>query len=320
MYDLVSFLIRRFLLALCAIFIVATVTFFLMKSIPGDPFAEEMQMSSKESMQALRKHYGLDDPLSVQYVRYIKQIFSLDFGTSLKNQSQKVTTIIKNGFPISAMIGVEALLLAIPLGLLFGTFAALYAKGWPNMACVTLSILGVSIPSFVLASSLQFLFAIYIPIFPVARHGTFMHTVLPAIALAMGPACFIARLLRANMLEILNQQYIQTARLKGLANTRIMFVHVWKNAILPIVAYLGPVSANVLVGSFVVERIFGIPGLGQWFVNGVINRDYPVIGGLTLFYSILLIGINTGIDLLTAFLNPTAQTLSQKSTKTVCRA
>jgi len=309
MYDVASFLIRRLLLALCAIFLVATATFFLMKSIPGDPFAEEMQMSSQESLQALRKHYGLDDPLSTQYIRYIKQIFTLDFGTSLKNKSQKVTSIIQNSFPISATLGIEALLLAIPLGLLFGTFASLYSKGITNMGCITFSILGVSIPSFVLAATLQFLFAIYIPIFPVARHGTFMHTVLPAMALAIGPTCFIARLLRANMLEILNKQYIQTARLKGLSNVRIMFVHVWKNALIPIVAYLGPVAANVLVGSFVVERVFGIPGLGQWFVNGVINRDYPVIGGLTLFYSILLITINTGIDLITALLNPTAKTL-----------
>lgn len=312
--EVASFLFRRFILSVVTVFIVATATFFLMKSIPGDPFAEEMQSCSKESIEALRRHHGLDDPLHVQYTRYVKQIFTLDFGRSLKYPSQTVNQIIAGGFPISATIGIEALLLALPFGIAIGSLAALSKRRSLDLSWLTITIFGVSVPSFVVATSLQFLFAIYIPIFPVARWGTFSHTVLPAIALAIGPCCFIARLLRANILEILGSQYIQTARLKGLSEFRIMTVHVLKNAIIPIVSYLGPVTANVLVGSFVIERVFGIPGLGQWFVNGIINRDYPVIGGLTLFYSALLITVHTIIDIITALLNPAAKALSQKQT------
>ncbi len=303
------FLIRRLFIAILAVFALASATFFLTRLIPGDPFAEEQTMLP-ETLAALRHHYGLDDPLFVQYIRYLKGIATLDLGPSLKYPSETVNQIIINGFPLSATLGLEALLLAIPLGLLLGSFAARYSRGWANVGAVSITVFGVSVPSFVLATSLQFLFAIYFPLFPVARWGSFWHTVLPATALAIGPACFIGRLLRASMLEVFSMQYIQTARMKGLPESKILCIHVWKNAILPVISYLGPVTTNVLVGSFIVERVFGIPGLGQWFVNSVINRDYPVIGGLTLLYSALLIAVHTAIDLLVALLHPsTAQTM-----------
>lgn len=318
--EIASFLLKRIALSLITVLAVATATFFLMKSIPGDPFAEEMQTCSKTSIDALRRQHGLDDPLHTQYIRYVKQIFSLDFGRSLKYPSQTVNQIILGGFPISATIGLQALLLAIPIGIVLGSLAALSKNRSGDISWLTVTIFGVSVPSFVIATSIQFLFAIYLPLFPVARWGTFSHTVLPTIALAIGPCCFIARLLRANILEVLNAQYVQTARLKGLSQMRLIGVHVLKNAIIPIISYLGPVTTNVLVGSFVVERVFGIPGLGQWFVNGIINRDYPVIGGLTLFYSMLLISIHTVIDLITAMLNPAAKALSKKSAIQGCTA
>lgn len=310
--EIVSFLLKRFFLALVTVFLVASATFILMKSIPGDPFAEEMQTASKASISALRRLYGLDDPLGEQYIRFLLEICSLNFGPSLKNPSQTVNQIIAGAFPISATIGILALLVAIPSGMILGSLAAVARHNWSKCLGFAVTIFGVSVPSFVLASSAQFLFALYFPLFPVARWGTFSHAVLPALSLAIGPCCFIARLLRANILEILGSQYVLTARLKGLPELRIMTVHVWKNSIIPIISYLGPVTANVLVGSFVVEQVFGIPGLGQWFVNGIINRDYPVIGGLTLFYSTLLISVNTAIDIFTAFLNPGAKTLVQR--------
>lgn len=310
--EIISFLLRRLCLAIITVFIVASATFILMKSIPGDPFAEEMQTASKESIAALRRHYGLDDPLDEQYIRYLKQICVLQFGPSLKTPSQTVNQIIIGAFPISAAIGLFALAIAIPCGMILGSYAAITKRSWSKWLSFSLTIFGVSLPSFVIASTLQFLFALYFPLFPVARWGTFSHAVLPALSLAIGPCCFIARLLRANILEVLESQYVQTARLKGLSEFRIMTVHVWKNSIIPIVSYLGPVTANILVGSFVVEYVFGIPGLGQWFVNGIINRDYPVVGGLTLFYSILLISINTSIDIFTAFLNPGTKSLAEK--------
>lgn len=310
--DLVSFLMRRFVVSVITLFVIATATFILMHMVPGDPFAEEALTSTPETILAIRRYYGLEDPLHQQYARYLWQVFTFDFGPSLKYPSQTVNQIIFGGLPISAMLGIQALLVALPLGIAFGSFAALHARGLQNASLTSLAAFGVSIPTFVLAASLQFLFAIYFPIFPVARWGSFMHTVLPTIALAIGPTCYMARLLRANMLEVFNKEYIQIARLKGVSETRILFVHVLKNAIIPILSYLGPVTTNILVGSFAVERVFGIPGLGQWFVNSVINRDFPVIGGLTLFYSILLIFNHTVIDLLTAYINPVANSIARK--------
>jgi oligopeptide transport system permease protein len=308
-FEVFRFLLKRFISCIFAIFAIASVTFFLMKAIPGSPFAED-QILLPETLTALNKHYGLDDPLSVQYVRYLKSIFVCELGPSLKYTAQTVNQIILGAFPISACLGLEALLLSLPLGMLLGTLAAIYSKGWQNVFASSLTVFGVSVPSFVIATSLQFLFALYIPLFPIAQWGSFSHTVLPAISLAVAPTCFVARLLRSNMLEVLNMQYIQTARMKGLSNTRIIAIHAWKNAIIPVLTYLGPVITNILVGSFVVERVFGIPGLGQWFVNAVINRDYPVIGGLTLFYSLFLLINHTIIDLLAFFLNPAAKNIT----------
>lgn len=304
--DLLKFLVYRLVLGLLALFGLATATFFMMKAIPGDPFADAQTMLP-ETLKALHHYYGLDEPLDVQYLRYLSSIFTFDFGPSLKYQSQTVNQIIFSSFPVSATIGIEALLIAIPLGLLTGSFLSHFQNIWATSA----TILGVSVPTFVLATSLQFLFAIYIPLLPVARLDSFSHTILPSLALAIGPTCFIARLLRTSILEVRNMSYIQTARMKGLSEMRIMIVHVWKNALLPVLGYLGPVTTNVLVGSFVVERVFGIPGLGQWFVNGVINRDYPVIGGLTIFYSILLITIHTLLDLITYLIVPTKGVLHE---------
>ena len=303
MQAFLLFFSRRLLIAFATIFLIASVTFVLMSFAPGSPFLEEQNMPI-ETLKALRAHYGLDDPFIVQYIRYLKSIFSGNLGPSLKYPAQTVNEIITNCFPISLTIGIEALLLSIPLGIGLGTYSALHAKGIKNYWTMAISVLGVSVPSFVIATSLQFLFAIYFPLFPVARWGTFQHTVLPSLALAIGPACFISRLLRASVLEVLNQQYVQTARTKGLKEWWVLLCHVLKNAVLPILGYLGPISTNVLVGSFVVERVFGIPGLGQWFVTGVINRDYPVIGGLTLFYSILLLANHTFIDMINSYLDP----------------
>lgn len=282
---------------------IATITFVLMHSAPGDPFLEEQNMPS-ETLEQLRSHYGLNDPLSVQYIRYIQSVFTGNLGESLKYPGQSVNEIIINGFAISALIGLEALIIAIPLGVVLGIVSAYWSRTKNNMSMLFITVAGVSIPNYVIATALQFLFAIYFPMFPVARSETFLHTVLPSFALAIGPACFIARLLRASILEIQSQPYIHTARIKGLSEYQILFKHILKNATLPILGYLGPVSTNILVGSFIVERVYGIAGLGQWFVNGIMNRDYAVIGGLTLFYSILLIANHTLIDIAYTYLDP----------------
>ncbi|MDB6081428.1 MAG: peptide transporter permease [Chlamydiia bacterium] len=303
MKTLAPFLLRRLLLSLITIFVIATATFILMKAVPGDPFQDDKGIP-EECIQNLRRFYGLDDPLHVQYLRYLQSIFTLQFGPSLKYPSQTVNGIIAQGFPVSALLGIEALLIALPCGAILAFIAAMRHRHLQDKLTTVIAVLGISIPSFVLASSLQFFFAIYFPIFPIARFHSFMHTILPAIALAIGPCCMISRLLRASILEVLNQEYIHTAHAKGLGLRQIFTFHVLKNASLPILSYLGPVITNILVGSFIVERIFAVPGLGQWFVTGVMNRDYPVIGGLTLFYSIILLGVHTVIDLINSLLDP----------------
>lgn len=313
MKNISLFLLKRLLVSCGTIFLIATATFALMKLAPGDPFMDDQGMP-EEARMVLRRHYGLEDPLMTQYFRYVSSIFTFDFGPSLKYPSQSVNEIIKDGFPVSCTLGFLALTLAIPTGLILGTAAALKKNCSVDIACHALTVIGLSVPSFVFAACLQFFFAIWIPIFPVARWGDLMHAVLPSIALAAGPTCMILKLFRASILDVIQTQYIHTARVKGLSTPRILFIHVWKNAALPVITYLGPVTANILVGSFIVERVFGIPGLGQWFVNGVLNRDYAVIGGLTVFYSIVLLSIHTFIDMMYALFDPRIKLLVRQKT------
>jgi oligopeptide transport system permease protein len=276
--------------------------FFLMHSVPGDPFQDE-QGVPEEVMVAIRHRWGLDRPIYIQYFCYLNQLLHGNLGNSMRYPSETVVGIIANGFPVSIYLGAQALAIAIPLGITLGTLSARMANRRFDMSATVISTLGVSIPSFVIAAVLQLCFALYIPLFPVARWGTLSHTILPSIALAIGPTCGITRMMRASVLDTLTRDWIVVARMKGLPEWKVITFHVIPNAILPIIHYLGPTTANLLVGSFVVERVFGIPGLGQWFVNGVMTRDYPVIAGLTLFYSLILFSVHSLIDLLSSFCN-----------------
>ncbi len=285
-----------------SLFALITVCFFVMHIIPGDPFQEE-QGVPEEVMVVIRHKWGLDSSLPVQYFRYLQQLFQGNLGNSMRYQSESVVGIICNGFPVSIYLGCQALLIAIPLGLALGTLSACHANRRFDIFATIASTLGVSVPSFVVAAILQLFFALYIPLFPVARWGTISHTILPSLALALGPTCGITRMMRASVLDTLTNEYVVIARMKGLSEWKVLLFHVIPNAILPIIHYLGPTTANLLVGSFVVERVFGIPGLGQWFVNGVMTRDYPVIAGLTLFYSLILFTVHSVIDLISVFFN-----------------
>jgi oligopeptide transport system permease protein len=282
--------------------ILITICFFLMHVLPGDPFQDE-QGIPEEILTSLRHQWGLDQPLHVQFFCYLKQLLHGNLGYSMRYPSEPVAKIIISGIPISIYLGLQALCIALPLGICLGTLSAKYANRSFDIITTLISTLGICIPSFVLAALLQLVFALYIPILPVARWGSFSHTILPSIALATGPICSITRLMRASVMDALTQDFITTARMKGLSELRVFLVHVIPNAFLPVLHYLGPTTANLLVGSFVVERVFGIPGLGQWFVNGVMARDYPIIGGLTLFYSIILFSIHFFIDCITAFID-----------------
>lgn len=285
------------------LWVIVSITFFLMKAIPGDPFSEERAVP-KEIMEAMREHYGLNDPIMVQYGRYLKSVVVWDLGPSFKFKGRSVNEIINEGFPVSAALGLEALFIAICAGITLGSIAALKHNKWQDYLAMIVAVGGISVPSFILATLLQYIFAIKLGIFPVARWGTFLQSVLPALSLSMLPMAFIARLTRSNMLEVLQQDYIKTAQAKGLGDIAILFRHVFRNALLPVLAYLGQLIVSVLVGSFIIERIFGIPGLGQWFVTSVNNRDYTVIMGTTVFYSLLLLTSVFLVDIAYAWIDP----------------
>jgi oligopeptide transport system permease protein len=234
----------------------------------------------------------------------LKGLAAGELGPSFKYQGRSANDIIGEGFPISFTLGLEAIALAIFLGILLGTWAALKRGRWQDHLTMIWAVLGISVPSFILATFLQYLFAMKLDLLPVARWGGLAHSILPALALSALPTAFIARLTRANMVEVLQQDYILTAKSKGLTGFQIVFRHVLRNTLLPVVSYLGPLSAAVLTGSFVVEKIFGIPGLGQWFVLSVTNRDYTLIMGLTIFYSAILMASVFIVDILYCLIDP----------------
>ncbi|MGB7978896.1 MAG: ABC transporter permease [Chlamydiales bacterium] len=296
-------LIKKALILLVSIWCVVTGTFFLMHAIPGDPFIGD-RVIPQEVLDSLYAYFGLDEPLWAQYLKYIKGLLRGELGPSIVYQGRTVNQFIAEGFPVSAQLGLQALLLAIPTGILLGTWAAIKRGQWQDSAAMILSTLGVSVPNFVLSSLLQFLFSVKLHLLPVARWGGFEHTILPTLALAALPTAFIARLTRSNMVEVLQQDYIQTALSKGLPLFRVSLRHGLRNALLPVITYLGPVTSQILTGSFMIEKIFAIPGLGAWMIHSINGRDYPMIMGLTVFFSSFLMISMFCVDLIYLFVDP----------------
>jgi oligopeptide transport system permease protein len=300
---MIGYLLKKAAILLTSLFLVSTLTFFLMHAIPGDPFVQE-QAIPEEILKALHKHYGLDQPLYIQYAKYMKGLLSWELGPSFKYQGRTVNQIISEGFPVSFILGMEALFLALCGGITLGAVAAWKHQRWQDQMTMVIAVIGISVPSFIMASFLQYLLAMRLDLLPVARWGSFAQTIMPAISLAALPTAFIARLTRSNMVEVLQQDYIQTAKAKGLNSIAILIKHVMRNALLPVLTYLGPLTAAVLTGSFAIEKIFGIPGLGQWFVMSITNRDYTVIMGTTIFYSAILLLSIFIVDLLYCLVDP----------------
>ena len=301
-----KYLIKKAAILLVSLFLVTTLTFFMMHAIPGDPFVQDKALP-EEVLKALHQHYGLDQPLFVQFGKYLNGILHFELGPSFKYEGRTVNQIISDGFPVSFYLGMEALIIAICGGITLGSIAALKHMRWQDHVAMVIAVLGISVPSFILGSFLQYLLAMKLDLLPVARWGSFSQTIMPALSLSALPMAFIARLTRANMIEVLEQDYIQTAKSKGLNSFQILVRHAFRNALLPVVTYLGPLSAAVLTGSFAIEKIFGIPGLGQWFVSSITNRDYTVIMGTTIFYSAILMLCIFIVDLLYCFIDPRIQ-------------
>lgn len=300
---MIFYILKRITTALLALFVIATLTFVLMNLIPGDPFTNEKSVP-EQVLKNLRAHYGLDQPLIIQYFKYMAGIMTLDFGPSITSDTRTVNELILSGFPVSAVLGIQALVIAVVFGMTLGIIAAIKHNGWLDYLSMVIAILGLSVPSFVLSTVLINYFAIKLEWLPVATWGTWRHTVLPSLALAVGPLAYIARLTRSSILEVLSSDYVQTAVAKGVTGSRLIFRHILRNALIPVVTVLGPISAGILTGSFVIEQIFGIPGIGKYFVQSISDRDYPVILGTTIFYSAILILFILIIDLTYGFLDP----------------
>lgn len=290
--------IKEMLSFVLSLFILLFLSFFLMNSAPGDPFSDEQGMPP-ELLLALKKSHGLDQSITTQFVEYLTKLFHGNLGTSLRFPGESVSGIIQRSFPVSFQLGLQAFLLALPIGTAIGLFSAYsYQKKISAVSSVLLTV-GISIPTFVVSALLQHSLSLVFPIFPVARWDSFWHTILPTLSLSLVPTAALARIVRANALNVMHMEYISFARLRGIKESRIAFLYILPNAWLPCLQYMSPTVTNMLFGSFAVERVFGIPGLGQWFVTSIMTRDYPVIAGLTAFYSILLFFIGFLVKMIT---------------------
>ena len=297
------YIVKRISLAVVTLFLVATLTFFLMFLVPGGPFLSE-KAPSPQTLQALEKKYGLDKPVGIQYLNYMKGLIKSDLGPSLKMRGRQVNDIIKTGFPISARVGGIAMLLAIIIGIPLGTFSAINRGKWSDNVVMLISTFGIAVPSFVVATVLMYFFGVTLHILPTYGLSTPLHFILPVIALSFYPTAYISRLMRSSMLDVLGQDYMRTAKSKGLSQFKSLFKHALRNAILPVVTYLGPALAYILTGSLVVEKIFTIPGLGSQFVSSITDRDYPLIMGTTIFLAFLLITMNVIVDIVYKIIDP----------------
>lgn len=298
------FIIKRFLQAIPVLFLVTTATFFMVRAAPGGPFDKDRSIPP-EVLSQLNKRYHLDDPLWKQYVDYISNLVQGDFGPSFKYASHSVTDLIAAGFPATLELSFYAIIFALIFGLFAGIMASLKTNSLQDYVPMSAAMIGICMPSFVLGPILLLVFGIWLQWLPVAGWGQIPgDKILPSITLGAGYAAYIARISRGGMLEVLSQDYIRTARAKGLSTMRIVFVHALRGGITPVISFLGPALAGLLAGSFVVETIFQIPGLGRFYVMAAFNRDYTMILGCTIFFAFLIILFNLLADIVLVWLNP----------------
>lgn len=301
--DMLKYIVKRLLLAAVTIFAVATITFFLMNMVPGGPFLSEKAISPK-AQEALEAKYGLDKPLMEQYKTYLVDALHGDFGDSLKQRGRTVMDIISSKFPVSARIGGLAVLLSLLVGIPLGCVAALNRGKLIDNIVSVFTTCGIAVPSFVICTLLMYFLGVRLKWLPTFGLTSWKHYIMPVISLAFYPTSYIMRLMRSSMLDVLGQDYMRTARAKGLAQFMRIFKHALRNAILPVVTYVGPMLAYTLTGSFVVEKIFTIPGLGSEFIGSITNRDYTVIMGTTIFLATLLILMNVLVDIVYKIVDP----------------
>ncbi|MBA2938095.1 ABC transporter permease [Paenibacillus sp. CGMCC 1.16610] len=301
---MVKFILRRLIYALITLWLISSFTFVLMKNLPGNPLGEGAEKIPKATRDMLLKQYGLDKPLWEQYLTFLNNIIHGDLGASFQFPAHKVTDIIKQAFPSSLELGLISIAIAIIAGLTLGIIAALKHNKAGDYTAMFIAILGVSIPSFVLGPLLSYYIGVKWGILPAGLWKGPSYRVLPAIALSFGTIAILARLMRTSMLDVLNQDYIKTAKSKGLSNMTVVVKHTIRNAILPVITIIGPIFVNVITGTLVVEQIFSVPGLGKHFVSSVYSNDYTMISGLTIFYSAILILVIFITDIVYGFVDP----------------
>ena len=301
------YVFRRLGGAIIILWVIITVTFALMHAIPGGPFTTEKKLPPqvKASIEA---KYHLDDPVWKQYGDYLGGVIIGDLGPSYKYEGRSVNDIISDAFPISAQLGLLSLMVAVVGGIAAGAISAMRPNGIVDYAVTILSTIGISVPTFIIGAVLVYVVGFELGWFPVALWRGPSYMVLPVLTLAAQPMAFIARLTRSGLLDVYQQEYIRTARTKGLSSWTILTRHALGNAILPVITYLGPLAASLLTGSFIVETIFAIPGLGQYFVTSIYNRDYTVILGITIFYSALVVFLNILVDMIYPLIDPRVTT------------
>lgn len=300
---MVKYIAKRIGLAIVTIWAVATITFFLMNLVPGGPFLSEKAISP-QATAALEAKYGLDKPLFQQYLTYITDALHGDFGDSLKQRGRTVMDIIKMKFPVSARVGGVSVLVSLILGVPLGCIAALKRGKFADSLISVVATCGIAVPSFVICTLLLYFFGVKLQILPTMGLTTAKHYVMPVMALAFYPTAYIMRLMRSSMLDVLGQDYMRTAKAKGLAGGKILFKHALRNAILPVITYVGPLLAYTVAGSFVVEKIFTIPGLGGEFIAAINGRDYTLIMGTTIFLATLIILMNVVVDIVYKLVDP----------------
>lgn len=298
-----KYIIKRVLIGFVTLFVLASVTFFLMKATPGSPFSLA-KYKTPEALAAAEAKYNLDKPLVEQYVIYLKGVAQGNLGESMINTGRSVSYYIKTGFPVTARLGLIAFVLALVGGIALGTGAALSRHKWVNNLCMFVATIGVSVPSFLIAMIMLIVFGVQLHILPFIGLNSPLNYIMPALSLAFYPIAMIARLTRSSMLEVMNQDYIILARSKGTPYKKVVIKHALKNAMLPVVTYAGPMFAFMLTGSFVIESVFSIPGIGSAFVSCITTRDYPIIMGLTIFLGFLVITFNLITDILSAIIDP----------------
>jgi ABC-type dipeptide/oligopeptide/nickel transport system permease component len=307
----IGYIIRRVLWLIPVLLVTTVLTFALMHSIPGNPFQKVERPLSPAVVERLMAYYHLDEPVVKQYFRYMGNALRGDFGPSYQYRDRGVNDIVRGGFPVSAVLGLLALVVALAIGVPLGIASALRQNTAVDYFSMVFALGGVSVPAMTMGPLLIWIFALKAGILPVARWGTWQQAILPAFTLGIGSAAILARLTRASMLQVLREDYIRTARAKGVPERRVMIRHALRNALIPVVTVLGPMAAGLVTGSLVVERIFAIPGLGKYYVDAVSARDYPVIMGTTLLYAVLLVLANLAVDITYTWIDPRIK-LSQR--------